>query len=475
MHTECSAQKLLFQPLHGRKVEGDFDGGMISTEGGALVLREVAQRTGLLERFAACFEDFRDPELIEHTVSELVSQRIYGLALGYDDLNDHDELRIDWLLSAAVGKHDLKGERRRCERDRGKPLAGKSTLNRLELTLEAPREDERYKKILSSVGAIDRFMVDEFIRSQNDEPERLILDLDATNDPVHGSQEGRFFQGYYQEYCFLPLYIFCGDAPLCARLRTADIDACEGAVEELERIVVQLRERWPNVRLIARGDSGFARDEIMSWCEENEVDYVFGLQKNPKLISLIEPETNQARIESKTLGVAARRYGEFGYRTRETWSRFRRVIGKAEHLPGQAGKPNKSNPRFVVTSLSIDQNDPQSLYETRYCPRGDMENRIKEQQLGMFADRTSTHYLKSNQTRLYFSTVAYMLLAALRRLGLKGTKMAQAQCSTIRVKLLKIGAVVKISVRRVFISLSGGYPYKHILHQTLRNLQAAAP
>lgn len=469
MHTQCNAQKMLFQPLRGRKVEASFDGGMISTEGGALLLREVERRTGLIEKFAECFEDFRNAELIEHSATELVAQRVFGLTLGYDDLNDHDDLRLDWLLATAVGKKDLTGQERIRERDKGKPLAGKSTLNRLELTLKTPTRDERYRKILSNPEAIDRFMVDYFIESQADEPDLLILDVDATNDPVHGTQEGRFFQGYYRQYCFLPLYIFCGDAPLCARLRPADIDASEGTIKELERIVGQLRHHWPNVRILVRADSGFSKEEIMYWCEQNRVDYVFGLAKNSRLTDLLQSEMEQAQLESEATGTAVRHFGEFGYRTLKTWTRLRRVIGKAEHLKG------KANPRFIVTSLPVDQEEAQPLYEKIYCARGDMENRIKEQQLGLFADRTSTHYLKSNQTRLYFSTVAYMLMNSLRNLGLKNTDLAQAQCSTVRSKLLKIGAVVKISVRRVMVSLSGGYPYKDLFCQALRNLQPSAP
>ena len=469
MHTECSVQEMLFQPLHGRQVKASFDGGMISGEGGALLLREVERQTGLIRRFAECFEDFRDPGSIDHSVYELVAQRIFALALGYDDLNDHDELRLDWLLATAVGKKDVTGQNRRRSRDRGKPLAGKSTLNRLELTLDTPSSDERYKKIASNPVEIDDCLIDDFIASQTEEPSLLILDPDATDDPVHGMQEGRFFHGYYGEYCFLPLYIFCGDAPLCARLRPANIDASKGTVEELERIVGRLRERWPKVRILVRADSGFARDEIMLWCENNDVDYVFGLAKNSRLNDLISSAMEQARIESEAEKRAARQFTEFGYRTLDSWSRMRRVIAKAEYLV------DKANPRFIVTSLSAADHQAQSLYEDTYCARGDMENRIKEQQLDLFADRTSTHYLKSNQLRLYFSTIAYMLTNALRRLGLKGTELEKAQCGTIRLKLLKIGALISISVRRIKISLSGGYPYKILFHRTLENLTAASP
>ena len=469
MHTECSVQEMLFQPLHGRQVKASFDGGMISGEGGALLLREVERQTGLIRRFAECFEDFRDPGSIDHSVYELVAQRIFALALGYDDLNDHDELRLDWLLATAVGKKDVTGQNRRRSRDRGKPLAGKSTLNRLELTLDTPSSDERYKKIASNPVEIDDCLIDDFIASQTEEPSLLILDPDATDDPVHGMQEGRFFHGYYGEYCFLPLYIFCGDAPLCARLRPANIDASKGTVEELERIVGRLRERWPKVRILVRADSGFARDEIMLWCENNDVDYVFGLAKNSRLNDLISSAMEQARIESEAEKRAARQFTEFGYRTLDSWSRMRRVIAKAEYLV------DKANPRFIVTSLSAADHQAQSLYEDTYCARGDMENRIKEQQLDLFADRTSTHYLKSNQLRLYFSTIAYMLMNALRRLGLKGTELEKAQCGTMRLKLLKIGALISISVRRIKISLSGGYPYKILFHRTLENLTAASP
>lgn len=469
MHTECNVQEMLFQPLHGRQVKASFEGGMISGESGALLLREVEHQTGLIRRFAECFEDFREPGSIDHSVYELVAQRIFGLALGYEDLNDHDELRLDWLLATAVGKKDVTGKDRRRSRDKDKPLAGKSTLNRLELTLDTPSANERYKKIASSPTEIDDCLIDDFIASQTEEPSLLILDPDATDDPVHGMQEGRFFHGYYREYCFLPLYIFCGDAPLCARLRPANIDASKGTVEELERIVGRLRERWPNVRILVRADSGFARDEIMLWCENNHVDYVFGLAKNSRLNDLISSEMEQARVESEAERRAARQFTEFGYRTLDSWSRMRRVIAKAEYLI------DKANPRFIVTSLSAADHEAQSLYEDTYCARGDMENRIKEQQLDLFADRTSTHYLKSNQLRLYFSTIAYMLMNALRRLGLKGTELEKAQCGTIRLKLLKIGALIRTSVRRITVSLSGGYPYKTLFNRVLQNLTAASP
>jgi hypothetical protein len=338
-----------------------------------------------------------------------------------------------------AGKTDPTGSDRRQEQDRGKPLAGKSTLNRLEWG--AVKQD-RYRKISLDSEAVDRFFVDVFLVAHQQAPAEIVLDLDATDDPLHGEQEGRFFHGYYGGYCYLPLYIFCGSHLLCARLREANVDASFGAVSELERIVERVREKWPEVRIIVRGDSGFAREDLMSWCESHGVDFVLGLARNARLQRALGEELEQARAQFEDSGKAARVFKDFVYRTRKSWSRQRRVVGKAEHLAKGA------NPRFLVTSLSSEQWSAQVLYEKLYCARGEMENRIKEQQLCLFADRTSTHHLSSNQARLWFSSVAYVLLNELRRLGLSGTELAQARCDTIRTKLLKIGAQVKVTVRR---------------------------
>ncbi|HZD92894.1 MAG TPA: IS1380 family transposase, partial [Candidatus Sulfotelmatobacter sp.] len=396
----------------------------------------------MVRQFAACFRDYRNVDLIEHTVEELVAQRIYGLALGYEDLNDHEELRKDPLLAVLVEK---------CDPDR-EWLAGKSTLNRLELTPSTASAKARYKKIVADHAAVDRLFVEVFLAAHPQAPAQIILDLDATDDPLHGNQEGRFFHGYYGHYCYLPLYIFCGEFLLGARLRPSNIDASAGSIEELQRIVKQIRAVWPEVRILVRGDSGFCREELMAWCEAASVDYVLGLAKNERLQTEIKKELRKAKRQYHETGRAARFFREFYYQTRKSWSRRRRVVAKAEHL--EKGE----NPRFVVTSLTAAEWPAPALYEELYCARGEMENRIKEQ-LMLFADRTSTAYLRSNQLRLYFSSVAYMLLQMLRRLGLAGTELAKAQCATIRLKLLKIGALIRISVRKVWVSLAGGYPY----------------
>jgi hypothetical protein len=462
--TQCNQESLEFHPLARRGVRGRFDGGAITSDAGGLLLREVEKRTKIIEQFATCFTDHREGERIEHTVQELVAQRVYGLALGYEDLNDHDQLRQDPLLAVLAEKEDPTGQTRVRERDQGKALAGKSTLNRLELTGAVVKEEERYKKIVLDQTAVDGLLVKVFLEAYETVPAEIVLDLDATDDPVHGNQEGRFFHGYYGHYCYLPLYIFCGDSLLCARLRPSNIDSSAGCVEELKRIVAQIRQAWPEVKITIRGDSGFCREELMSWCEGQGVDYVLGLAKNQRLKAEIIGELEQAAQQYGETGKAARIFKEFYYQTRPSWSRARRVIAKAEYLEKGA------NPRFVVTSLSVEEWEARCLYEQRYCARGEMENRIKEQ-LMLFADRTSTAFLRSNQTRLYFSSVAYLLMEALRRLGLQGTDLAQAQCSTMRLKLLKIGALIWVTVRRVWVSMAGGYPYAELWARIWSRLQ----
>jgi hypothetical protein len=463
--TECKPQQLEFHGIGRREIVAEFDGGDITSDAGGLLLREVEQRTGIIQKFAACFTDYRDPGSIEHPVQDLLAQRLYGVCLGYEDLNDHDRLRCDPALAVIVGKEDPKGEHRRDKRDRGKALAGKSTLNRLELTEKEVSSGERYKKIAMDSDAVDRVMVDIFLEAHRRAPRQIILDLDATDDPIHGKQEGRFFHGYYGNYCYLPLYIFCGEFLLGARLRSSNIDASEGALDELKRIIAQIRQKWPAVHILIRADSGFCRDEILSWCEGNGVDYVIGLAKNNRLIDEIEAELLKADEEFEKTGKPVRIFKEFYYQTLKTWSRSRRVIAKAEHLA------KGSNPRFIVTSLRKEQLSPEHIYERIYCARGEMENRIKEQQLGLFADRTSAETMRANQLRLYFSSFAYMLMHALRRLGLKGTDLARAQCSTIRLKLLKVGAQIQITVRRIWIRMAGGYPYSEIFSLVLTNLR----
>jgi hypothetical protein len=470
VRTDCTEEQLTFQGLGRRAVVADFSAGRLSSEaGGLLLLREVAGRTGLLRQFAGCFTDHRDPRLIEHTVEELVSQRVLALACGYEDLNDHDVLRDDALLAAAAGKTDVTGAGRRRGQDRGHALAGKSTLNRWERTPADATAAARYHKIVYDAAAIERVFVDAFLAAHPTPPAEVILDLDATDDPLHGQQEGRFFHGYYRAYCYLPLYVFAGEFLLAAQLRRADGDGAAGAVEIVARLTAALRAQWPDVRIIVRADSGFARDALMAWCEAHGVDYVLGLARNDRLEAAITLELALAQIACAVTRAPVRLYKDFPYRTRTSWAGARRVIGKAEHLPG------KANPRFVVTSLPADRWPAAVLYETLYCARGDMENRIKEQQLGLFADRTSTATMRGNQLRLWIASVAYVLLHELRRVGLARTALARAQVTTIRLKLLKVGGLVRVSVRRIAVALSGVFPLRALYRQVLRNLQAGYP
>ena len=457
MPTECSADLLGFARVEGRDVVASFDGGRMTSDAGALLLGATNRAVRLIDRFAGCFTDARAAGLVEHRVATLVGQRVYGLALGYEDLNDHDELRHDPVMAVLAGK--LEARRADCA-----PVAGKSTLNRLELSRAAAT---RYHKISHDPGKIEGLFVDLFLEAHKQAPKQIILDLDATDDPLHGEQEGRFFHGYYGGYCYLPLYVFCGRHLLAAKLRRANIDAAAGSVEELTRIVGQIRRRWPQVRVLLRADSGFAREGLMAWCEANGVDYLFGLARNVRLVSEIAPELGQAAAESTRTGKPARRFKDFMWTTRDSWSRRRRVVAKAEWTQGEA------NPRFVVTSLKPEENEARYLYETVYCARGEMENRIKECQMELFADRTSTATMRANQLRLWFASMAYVLLSALRRIALQHTQFARATCGTIRLKLLKIGALVRVSVRRIKLAMSSACPYQRefaIAH----NLLAAA-
>jgi hypothetical protein len=458
MPTECSADLFEFSPVEGREVVAGFDGGAITSNAGALLVGAADRATGLMGRFASCFEDTRRQDLIEHEVVTLAAQRVFGIALGYEDLNDHDELRHDPVMAVVVGK--LAARRKDCA-----PLAGKSTLNRLELSrLQATR----YHKISHNPIAIKRLLVEQFLEAHERAPGRIVLDLDATDDPVHGEQEGRFFHGYYDCYCYLPLYVFCGHHLLAAKLRPASVDAAAGAVEEVARIVKQIRRSWPHVRIVLRADSGFARDELMAWSEANGADFVFGLQQNERLVDEIKFELHRAEMKSRRTGKPARYFKDFKYRTRRSWSRERRVVGKAEVTGGEA------NPRFVVTSLTRAECGPKYLYERVYCARGDMENRIKECQLDLYADRTSTATLRANQLRLWFASMAYVVICALRRLGLHNTPLAKASCGTIRLKLLKIGALVRTSVRRIKIAMASSCPEAQVWGQAAVALNAAA-
>jgi len=444
-------------------VVGRFDAEHASSDGGVLLLRELEQRTGWLARFAGGFMDRRDASRVEHTIAELVTQRVLGIALGYEDLNDHDRLRDDALFALASGKRDLVGATRVRARDRGHALAGKSTLQRLE---HGRSEATRYQRIDHDPAALERQFVECFLDAHAQAPERIVLDLDATDDPLHGHQEGRFFHGYYGGYCYLPLYVFCGDHLLVAKLRTADRDAADGAVEELARVVAQIRTRWPKIEIWIRGDSGFAREALLSWCEANGVEYVVGLARNARLQRAIGRAMHEVREEHATTQVAARQFVELRYRTQRTWSRERRVVAKAEWLPG------KPNPRFVVTSLVPERFAARELYEQVYCARGDMENRIKEQQLDLFADRTSTATLRANQLRLWFASMAYVLIAELRRVGLHGTAWARAQAGTIRLRLFKLATQLRISARRLVLSFASAYPLQALFAEVLARLRA---
>ena len=466
MTTECTPAQFTFQPLAGREIVAQFNGGTITSDAGSLLLREVEAKTGILARLARCFADFRDPELVDFTVEELLKQRVFGLCLGYEDLNDHDQLRRDPLLAVLVGRSDPTGNDRSNPRDHGIPLAGKSTLNRLELTPAGASEKSRYKKIAARQGAVEEFFVETFLALHPEPPAEITLDFDATDDPLHGHQLGRFFHGYYDGYCYLPLYVFCGDHLLCAKLRPSDIDGAAGSLKVLQRLVAQIRKTWPQVKILVRGDSGFCRDNLMTWCEANQVDYLFGLAKNQRLSRILAKEMHEAKCAFAATQAAARVFRDFTYRTKQSWSRERRVVGKAEHLAKGA------NPRFVVTSLSAEQVAARELYEVRYCARGEMENRIKEQQLYLFADRTSCHTMRANQLRLWLSSAAYVVLQALRQFGLKDTPLAEARCDTIRLKLLKIGARVTVSVRRVFFALAESCPYRGLFAQVWNNLRA---
>ena len=459
MPTECTPESFDFGTAEGRRVIAGFDGGTVTSDAGALLLGAVDKTIGLVDRLAACFRDHRRADMVEHRLPTLIGQRVFAIALGYEDLVDHDELRHDPVLAALSGK--LEARRSDCA-----PLAGKSTLNRLE---HAPTgAATRYHKIGHDRRAIERLFVDLFLEAHTAPPRQIVIDLDATDDPLHGHQEGRFFHGYYDCYCYLPLYVFCGRHLLAAKLRRSNIDASAGSVEEIERIVGQIRQTWPRVRIVLRANSGFARERLMTWCEDHRVDYVFGLARNERLEKRIAQALDEARQASQATGKPARVFRDFLWSTRDSWSRRRRVIGKAEWTRGEA------NPRFVVTSLKPDRWPARTLYEELYCARGDMENRIKECQLDLYADRTSAATMRANQLRLWFASFAYVLMCALRRIGLAHTRLATATCGTIRTKLLKIGAQVRVSVRRVKVAMATACPYANEFALVYARIRAAA-
>jgi len=468
--------KFQFDALAGRHVECDFSGGYLSSDGGLLLLRQMDLHLGLSGALAGCFHDLRDQRFVEHELPELIAQRVIGISAGYEDLNDHNDLRRDPMMATAAGKSDPTGMDRMCDKDKGQALAGASTLNRLELGNTGG--DECYRKIRANMEDIEDLLIDFGVQALSSETTEVVLDFDATDDLIHGMQEGRFFNGYYDNYCYLPLYCFAGSIPLWAQLRTSDQDACNGTVEALEKIVPAIRRRFPKARIIVRGDSGFCRDEIMVWCETHEVFYCFGLAPNARLHRLSKDAMFRARITACLVGRSTRVFTEFDYKTLDSWSCSRRVIAKAEVLP------EGENPRFIVTSLPQNGFDskhadrflPAACYEQFYCARGDMENRIKEQQMDLFADRTSTHHMDSNQLRLWFATFAYFLIERIRTLTLHGTKLAKATAGTIRLKLFKIAANFTISCRRIYVRLASACPMRKVFatsHQRLMALSRA--
>jgi Transposase DDE domain group 1 len=451
--TECNQDRFEFASAHGgRQIVAEFSGGTVSSDGGVLLLQETDSKMNLLARFSQCFLDGRNPVLIEHSIEQMIRQRVYALALGYEDLNDHEQLRQDPLLSALAGKAQPGAE----------PLAGKSTLNRMELGAGIA---SRYKKITFWRDSVDDLLVDIFLEAHPVAPEQIVLDIDTTDMAIHGNQEEKFYHGYYKHYCYLPLYIFCGDHVLCSRLRPSSVGPAVGSRKEVERVVQQIRQSWPEVRIILRGDSGFCSDELMTWCEKNGVDFVVGVARNPRLQEIVKDSLAEAKQQFEATQQPARIFVEFEHETlKGTWSRKRRVVAKAEHING------KSNPRFIVTSLDSEGWDKQKLYEELYCARGDMENRLKEQFV-LFADRVSASTMRANQQRIYLSVIAYTLMNGLRRLGLQTTTMATAQVGTIRLKLLKIGALIQVTVRRVWVRLASSYPYRALFSHVLQQLR----
>jgi hypothetical protein len=447
MQTECSAKLFEFEAVERRAVVAGFDGGDITSNGGALLLGQVDRGLGLVRRFAQCFSDRRDPRYVEHQVETLLGQRIFGLVLGYEDLNDHDELRKDPTFAVLAGKlHPVL--RSDCE-----ALAGKSTLNRLEHTPK--RHGSKYHKIDCDGAQVDALLIELFREAHERAPGEIVLDLDNTDMPLYGEQEGRFFHGYYDEYCYLPLYVFCGRHLLLARQRRANVAGSDGAIEEMTRTVAQIRQKWPRVHIILRADSGFSNDALMGWCEANGVDFVFGLARNTRLEAALGEQLATAKQLCLMSGKPARVFRDFQYRTIDSWSRARRVVGKAEHTLDGA------NPRFVVTSLKRTRlaYDARALYEDLYCGRGEAENRIGEQ-FELFADRMSSATMQANQLRMWFSAMAYVLVDTLRRVGLRHTQFADAAVQTIRLKLFKLGAQVRTSVRRIHFALASGCPNK---------------
>jgi len=454
MKPECKPEGLLFQDLGSQTVIVRNDAETTSSDGGLLLLREIDRRYTITDRFAACFEDARMPGMIAHSLVSLIRQRIYGICQGYEDLNDHEEWRNDAMLALA------------CEEQPGTICAGKSTLNRMELPV-VEEKDRRYKKIEYNREKVRAFLVDLFLGAYRKEPKEIVIDVDATNDPLHGQQEGRFFHGYYDEFCYLPLYAFVGEHLVLADLFTADGDPGKRALGPLRFLYFRIRSRWDKTRIIIRGDAGFSREEIMKFCEEYGIEYVFGLSGNTRLKRAIGRSLKEAKVAYEQTGLAQRRFAELRYRTKKTWSRSRRVVAKAEYLS------NGPKPRFIVTNIDAQKWPARELYEKLYCARGNMENRIKEQKLFCFADRTSTHFIRSNQLRLFFSALAYVFFVELRRRSLCGTDWENARIDTLRLKILKVAARIVVSRRRILIRFPASFPYWAVWKTIHRSLRAA--
>ena len=466
--TECTTEKMIFEGVGRRRVEADFSGGQVSSDGGVLLVREADRRIGLSERMAECFVDYRDSKQVEHSVKELVRQRIYALALGYEDVNDHELLSRDPLLATAIGKKDPQGQNRRSSKHQGIAVASASTLSRIDRTAADANSKNRYEKVVCDFDKLRICFVQTFIRSFHKAPERLILDVDPTDIQLHGNQEQKFYHGYYGHYCYLPMYLFCGDYPLSVKLRPSNIDGSLGVVQFLQPVVEQIREAFPAVHLIIRADSGFCREELMSWCEHNGIDYVLGMARNARLQNALNKPMERARRQYLRTGQTARYFTEFRYQTLNSWTRARRVVGKAEHMDKGA------NPRFVVTSLLAREYEKRYLYEQLYCARGEMENRIKEQ-LDLFADRASCHSFRGNEVRLWWSMAAHLLVVIIRRDALCGTHLEKAQAATLRTRLFKIGAVLRVSVRRVYVRLSSAFPLQQLFALILQRLRLPQP
>ncbi len=441
--TDCTQSSLTFARLGSRAVVADFRGGRLTTDAGALLLRQVERRLGLFDALDAAIPDPRRPELIEHDQKAMPAQRVTSIALGYEDLNDHHALRADPAPQVVAGRDPAPEA----------TLASPSTLCRLENRVDR-----------AAAARIAAVLVEQFIAGHAEPPEALILDFDATDDPTHGQQEGRFFHGYYDHHCFLPLYVFCGDELLVAYLRPSNIDAAKHVRAILKLLVRRLRAAWPDVKITVRADSGFCRWRLMRWCDRNGIGYVLGLAKNAALARAARDEIERAEWQFRRTGHPQRVFGSFAYAA-GSWDRRRRVIVKAEHT---ARGPN---PRFVVANVP---GDPRELYEGAYCQRGEAENRIKEQQLDLFADRTSCHRFAANQFRLLLSSAAYLLVQALRRTALSGTELAEAQVGTIRLKLLKVAARVVVSARRVVFHLANSYPYRGLFERVSERLLGGA-